>query len=410
MEQARYTEMKRNVEHHFRGFSQRKLYLFGHCEATLALADLLMGKGASVRAILDNSLKKQGLSYKGISVSPPSAVMETSQDKSAVLIATRFYESMNAQLRGLGYGGEIVKLVDYNTYAEYSLSEETRERKEARLQRGRERLQEIIEKHKNAFLVFCPFNALGDVYFCMSYLPRFLAGRGKSEYAVCVPSDSCAAVARLFGAENVETLDQNDMDEAVQAVIYTKDQNCFIAHQDRPYVVNLHKALKAKRIPLEKAYCCGVFGLPVDTESAVPVNWKPYQDLKKIRKGRTVILSPYAKSVVPIPKKIWEEIVDCYKVKGYQVLTNVSSDELPLPGTEPLRAELSEMKSVLEYVGTFVGIRSGLCDVVKTAECRKVALYPDYNYCDTKWKAIDIYSIEGFENIVVNEGFQWAGS
>jgi len=23
--------------------------------------------------------------------------------------------------------------------------------------------------------------------------------------------------------------------------------------------------------------------------------------------------------------------------------------------------------------------------------CKKVALYPDYNYCGTRWKAIDIY-------------------
>jgi len=34
-----------------------------------------------------------------------------------------------------------------------------------------------------------------------------------------------------------------------------------------------------------------------------------------------------------------------------------------------------------------------------------VALYPDYNYCDTKWKAIDMYAIEGWNNLVVGDEY-----
>ena len=68
---------------------------------------------------------------------------------------------------------------------------------------------------------------------------------------------------------------------------------------------------------------------------------------------------------------------------------------------------ISEMKSVVERAGTFIGIRSGICDVIRTADCRKIALYPDYNYCDTQWKAIDIYAIDSFENIVVKDDFVW---
>ncbi len=65
------------------------------------------------------------------------------------------------------------------------------------------------------------------------------------------------------------------------------------------------------------------------------------------------------------------------------------------------------MKSVVERAGTFIGIRSGLCDVIRTADCHKIALYPDYHYCGTRWTAAEIYAIEGFENIVVNGDFQW---
>ena len=48
-----------------------------------------------------------------------------------------------------------------------------------------------------------------------------------------------------------------------------------------------------------------------------------------------------------------------------------------------------------------------MCDVIRTADCRKIALYPDYNYSDTRWKAIDIYAIDTFEDIVVKDGFVW---
>ena len=145
----------------------------------------------------------------------------------------------------------------------------------------------------------------------------------------------------------------------------------------------------------------------METKPAQPVNWEEYSGNSKIEKGKAVILSPYAKSVTPLSGNMWEEIVEDYRRKGYQVLTNVAGDEKPLESTEPINPRLSEMKSAVEHAGTFIGIRSGLCDVIRTADCRKVALYPDYQYCDTQWKSIDMYSIEGFENIVVKEKFKW---
>ena len=189
-----------------------------------------------------------------------------------------------------------------------------------------------------------------------------------------------------------------------------KDENAFSAHQDRPYVVNLSKALYLKRIPLEQIYCCGVFGLPRGTEPVIPERWTEYGDLDSIEKKHAVILSPYAKSVTALSEKIWEDIVSDYAGRGYQVFTNVAGDEKPLAGTKPISPAICEMKSVVERAGVFVGIRSGLCDVIRTARCRKIALYPEYNYCDTKWKAIDMYAIGGFENIVVREDFVWKRS
>lgn len=162
-----------------------------------------------------------------------------------------------------------------------------------------------------------------------------------------------------------------------------------------------------KCIPLERIYCCGVFGLPKETKASLPIRLHRYADLEQIKEGRAVIFSPYAKSVTELPDALWEEIVDSYLSSGYQCFTNVAVAERPLANTMPISPSISEIQSVAERAGTFIGIRSGICDVLKEAKCRKVALYPDYNYCDTKWKAIDMYALEGWENIVVGDGFRW---
>lgn len=409
MEKQYYQEMKENFKKLKQSgvFQYKKVYLFGHCNATEELAKLLAENGYPAVGILDNNGSKQGRFYQSIPIVSPDTILLESADKTIVCIVTRFYEAMHTQLRSLGFGGEICKLVDYNTYAEYSLSDETIRRKWERVEHGKLIVKELERKYPAHFRIFCPFSALGDVYFCMAYLPHFLKQRGRREYIVCVAGNACAKVVALFDDCPVEIMGQKELDAAVQAELYTQDKDAFIAHQDRPYVVNLPKALYSNRIPLEQIYCCGVFGLPQGTNPFAPKRWKEYPDLQSIEKDHAVILSPYAKSVTVLPDIIWEEIVSEYLEQGWQVFTNVAGDEKPLKGTIPISPDICEMKSVVERAGTFIGIRSGMCDVIRTADCRKIALYPDYNYCDTKWKSIDIYAINSFDNIVVKDGFKW---
>ncbi len=420
MNQSQYEEMRDNLNKYSRdgALSKGSIFVFGHCEASLTVIDELLSAGYEVTGILDNSKEKQGINYKGIPVVFPDITVtpENNTDSAVVFLATRFYEQMNRQLRELGFKGKVVKLVDYNTYAEYSLSEDTLDRKFERVQRGQQILEGIKKKYDGAFIVFCPFNALGDVYLCMSYLPYFLKRKGIERFVLCVPSRGCYEVAKLFTTSNhqefknegnIEALPQSDLDAAVQAALFTHDGNTFIAHQDRPYIINLHKVLHVKKIPLEDIYKIGIFDLDPETEPIEPANWSDYDRLDDIDGGKAAILSPYAKSVTALPEQVWSDIVCDLKDKGYQVFTNVFGDEKPIPGTEPISPAINEMKSVVERSGLFIGIRSGLCDILRTAGCRKIALFPDYYYGDTKWKAIDMYELPGFENIVVGGDFKW---
>lgn len=403
MDSPHYAEMKEKFSKLKTAgvFEKRAVFLFGYCNATEELAGLFLAEGYTVEAILDNNTAKQGMSYQGIPVVAPDWVLK--QKDTVICIVSRAYASMRAQLQRMEYSGEVYGLVDYDSFSEYSLSGETQYRMGERIRRGEISLEHVKRKYMGAFQIYCPFPALGDVALSMSYLPCFLKKEKISQYVVFVVGNACADVARMFGVEAVEVLTQKEMDEQVQAVIYQKNPDSFIAHHDRPYVINLWKILSAKKIPFEELYRIGVFGLSGEFKPHSPVRLDVYEKLDEIPAGKAVILSPYAKSVANISGKYWDSVVEYCSKKGYRVYTNVAGEEKELPGTLRLEVRLSELQSVVERAGVFIGLRSGLCDVLKEAACRKIALYPDCFYSSTRWTVEEIFHLNGWKNIVVRD-------
>ena len=157
MDRTKYNEMSHKLKDMIsKGeLNGRKILLFGHCNATEELADLILNNGLEISAILDNNPSKHGLSYRDIPISPPEKSMDAEYKGAVVLIVTRFYEAMNRQLRDLGFLGDVIKLIDYNTYAEYSISTETISRKKDRLNLGRKIIEELKEKYPGCFRYCC---------------------------------------------------------------------------------------------------------------------------------------------------------------------------------------------------------------------------------------------------------------
>ncbi len=403
MDKQHYDEMKTNVESLIRenGFAGKSIYLFGHCNATEELVKMLVFYGYTPVAILDNNIAKHGSSYESVPIVPPQTVMSDNSKQSVVCIASRAYAAMVKQLSDIGYKGDIEKVVEYNTFSEYSLSRNVVDKKYKRVKRGIALLESIKREYKNSFLILCPFNALGDVYYAMSYLKYYLDKNNIFDYTVIAVGNACGRIVKMFGVGNVMTILQNEMDELVQAVLYTDEKNAFIAHHDRPYTNKMIQALKVKFIKFEDFYKYGVYGLDKESVPQKPTACKKFRGLDIISQGKTVILAPYSKSVAGIDKDIWFKIISHYKNMGYKIFTNVTGEEEALAETAELRVPLDELKSAVEYAGTFIGVRSGVCDVIKEAECKKTALYPDCCYSDTKWKVIDFFGLDGWDNIEV---------
>jgi len=378
--------------------SNLHVFAFGHCNATEKMIDNL---SVNVVAILDNNKAKQGNAYKGVPIVSPEYIKNFTAANSIVLIANRFYEQMHEQLRKMGYDGRIVKTLEYNSFAEYSLSQETINRKTERMFRGKSTLENIRAKYPKEHLIVCPHNALGDVYWAMSFLPAYMAKNNITEAVAIANGESCRQVAEMFGLANI-ALQNSEMDEFVQALIYNEEPNCIIAHHDKIYTDNSIKYLDKHFISFIDFYKYVVFGLDKSVEPIKPNYNIPFENTAGIPQGKTLIISPYAKSIVLPPSEFWQNKIQEYKSKGFMVCTSVIGSETPFENTTPISFPLNQAISAVEYAGHFIGIRSGLCDVINSAECNKTVVFPDCIYSTTKMKVADFFALPDWFTIFTN--------
>lgn len=95
--------------------------------------------------------------------------------------------------------------------------------------------------------------------------------------------------------------------------------------------------------------------------------------------GKTVLIAPYANTDWPhfVPMDFWERLACRLQAEGYTVCTNSCGEKEPaILGTTAVQIPFSGLKCFLEKAGTFIGLRSGLCEVVSSIACKKIIIYP----------------------------------
>lgn len=367
------------------------LCAFGHTAATEEMRVRLDRYDLELAAILDNNPAKQGSSLHGVPVIAPDAVAELSEP-SVVLIASRFHREMRRQLLELGYAGEIIRVGSASIGTDAPSGTDP--------DRGARLLDRLRSAHPDRHLVLCPFGALGDVYWALAYLPA------SAPAVVVVVGEGCRQVARLFGHEDIYPLAQDEMDDLVGAVVDSGARDVTIAHHDRPYGDCVPvRALDERFMAFTDLYRELVYKLPAPSRPHAPRRDETAQSSQSwasaIPEGRAVLLAPYAKSVVPVPWSFWERTAERHRAQGDLVATLVYGEEDPIPGTLALEIPIPELLDAVEHAGTFISLRSGLCDVVHTARARKVHAFPDALYSTTPYKVADFFALPGWESVVV---------
>jgi hypothetical protein len=125
-----------------------------------------------------------------------------------------------------------------------------------------------------------------------------------------------------------------------------------------------------------------IFKLPDNADITIPKFDSNKKDLEKIfmlkglSPGKTVLISPYTKSMKTPTKEFWVKLVNLLQERGYTVCTNINGEEKAIYNTVDVNLPYRQLVPFLEMAGTLICARSGLADIASRANCKKIILYP----------------------------------
>lgn len=113
-----------------------------------------------------------------------------------------------------------------------------------------------------------------------------------------------------------------------------------------------------------------------------------------VKKGKTVILTPYAVVTKPIPFSFFDKLSELLLEQGFQIMTNITDPkQVVVKGSLPLYCGLDQAMVIAEYCGWVIGLRSGILDLLCYAKCHVIALYPSDN------RYVNFFKLSALEGI-----------
>ena len=283
---------------------------------------------AHVECFVDNNRKKQGTQVMGRPVYSPQGYLTPFDGDIRILIASKYYSEMCIELESYGYrqGEHIFEVVHIETEGRNSLLMETFKGNVKKAEEGFKLLKRIKEKTGGAYVFLCPYAALGDVYLAGGYLESYCQKEKINSYVVVVITEACVEVLGMFGITCVEKVTKDEMEALIKACIFTglDKSGAGILHQRIPYPAALGRAGNYKGIDFNGLFAAGIFGLE-KKDFHMPAKGKYLKEVENmfqetgIKKGKTVLLSPYANTATGPTAKFWEERARESLDRGYSI-------------------------------------------------------------------------------------------
>lgn len=369
-------------------FKEAGLFLFGMNTPADRVIQYLEARGYAPAGILDNNRKNQGKTLLGVPVYAPDILHQPMSKVPRILICSKYYPEMKAQLEAMGWreGEHIFKLLELNPAAIVSTAQERFEEEAGRLRKQLAVCQELLGEYEpDTEFLLCPVRANGDVYLCAALMEQVCAAKGWSRAVPVVVGGTGKKIGAMFGIPTVRAVSQEEMEALVGVVrmLGSRQTRMTVVHPETFHYTIFPRMECLKGLNFTDFIACGALGLAAGSTPQSPRNTKEpgLQEcsLQKHRLGKKdVLLAPYANSLPCFPKEFWSALAEELKRKGYRVCTNSGGDmEPPVEGTEPIFLPFAELLDEVGNSGGFIGIRNGLCEIISSAACPKVILYPE---------------------------------
>lgn len=368
-------------------FQGRLILAMGSALNVKNLQNYLKCYGIEIQAILDNNKDLSGKWRDGLKTYTPEHVLEPFNDKALILVfSPKYLNQMREQLCTMGYkeNKHFFLLKDYRTREDSSSATFQKYVDEAKT--GVALYKQIKKKYGDVTIVITR-GATGDVFLNGLYLKEYLRKKNIDKYVLAGDAKGLDKISKLFGVNQVEVLSFGEAEALQQCYkFWLKKDVIDVFMWQGSLHFNRCQTRMHKEFNFLETYSYYTYEGLVDRKAwNMPAFKSLSQDLKKkydalgIKKGKTVILSPFAYSVRSLPGVFWEGVTKKIKEKGYQVLVSINpnTEINPFDEIDSVFFPFDESEAILTYSGFFLGLRSGFCDIVSMVPCKQVILYPE---------------------------------
>ena len=372
-------------------FEGKNIAIVGSWNNAGEIHQLMTSLGLKLTHIADNNPNKQGVSRLGIVSRSVESLSDV--ENLVILVASIWYwKEIRNQLLRLGYqenrdfyvlrGGDRFTRIDRQKL----LSDEAWEDYKRRARLGYEAYLQIQEKYggKPVWLMHQP--SIGDLYIFSLFLPHALGVKSIADCdcVLVVTKNSTKKLAEILGFRYIEIITFEEAYSNWLMMMRLMGEGLNL--RDAVYH-GLNKLFQTlvhySQVSFRDSFTKYVFQFPEEVEPIYPAFPKRREHVLEqfashgLLPGKTVVISPYAGHFkATISEEQWGRLISELKGKGYTVCTNCGSpEERPLPGTEVPFIDLQDCVEFVETAGTFIGVRSGFCDLVCMAKCRKIVIY-----------------------------------
>ena len=241
---------------------------------------------------------------------------------------------------------------------------------------------------KDTRILRTAWHGTGDYYICGMYLQHYLIANQIDDFVFLVrDSGSEAKVMSLFNVFDSHTVKMRSIAELSRFSEFMQNEKClcktFECSDQISFIGEMLKGYQG--LTLMDFYLWYGFGFKKESRKQEPIFSHDTEKIEALMHehglllGRTVLIAPYStcsKAYLP-PSSLWKEVVVVLKESGYTVVTNCFGREQAIAGTVNLSIEYRDIVPFLDRAGGFIGIRSGLCDIISKSTCKKVIIHTE---------------------------------
>lgn len=377
----------------------RDIYLFGVSDNSRQIIQILREFGIEPKNVIDNDASKQGSYCSRLKVISFADIEKPDDKRKLYIIYSAYWREMLPQLTDCGILKKNIWRLNRKPGLLLLLL--------LRAYRGRSYYKALKNRYGDVPIFICPYTGTGDIYLIGTFWQEYIKRNNINDYVFVVISNACKKVANLFGIKNIEVVKKKEYASyLIQYHLYDPENvklkllnDCWAqVHTNQVEWFRGYKGLYFTDL-----FRRFVFELPNDIKPKHPTFRDESEKVKKVfdENGlipqRTVILSPYSNTLSDLPTEFWENLASVLINKGYKVATNSGGKTEPaIKGTSGVFFPLDIAPQIIEEAGTFIGVRSGFCDVISGTKAKKIILYDKRNrfYMGS---AFEYFSLKGME-------------